>query len=60
MKGAFPPQRPALYAKVFTVLKYRVKRKSQTSYFHLKKTCFFLISGRFLINAFFFILALHA
>ena len=25
-----PPQRPALYAKVFIVLKSRVKRKSQT------------------------------
>ena len=28
MKGAYPPQRPTLYAKVFTVLKCRVKRKS--------------------------------
>ena len=30
MKGAFPPQRPALYAKVSYCFKNRVKRKSQT------------------------------
>ena len=31
MKGAFPPQRPALYAKVSYCFKNRVKRKSQTN-----------------------------
>ena len=30
MKGAFPPQRPVLYAKVSYCFKKRVKRKSQT------------------------------
>ena len=30
MKWAFPPQRPALYAKVSYCLKSRVKRKNQT------------------------------
>ena len=51
MKGAFPPQRPALYAKVSYCFKNRVKRKSQTllisfnvaPYFHLKKLVFFYL-----------------
>ena len=30
MKGAFPPQRPALYAKVYYCFKNKVKRKNQT------------------------------
>ena len=51
MKGAFPPQQTALYAKVSYCFKNRVKRKSQTIdscfYIDIQFHLFGEINGRF-------------